>query len=37
VQALSAEAREHLESEGALATASSLSIDATGVVIRPST
>lgn len=34
VQELSAEAREHLASEGALATASSLSIDATSVVVR---
>lgn len=34
VQALSPEAREHLESEGALATASSLSIDATSVIVR---
>jgi len=34
VQALSPEAREHLASEGALATASSLSIDATSVIVR---
>ncbi|AKF05796.1 DUF4920 domain-containing protein [Sandaracinus amylolyticus] len=34
VQALSPDMRAHLESEGALATASSLSIDATGVVVR---
>jgi hypothetical protein len=34
VQELSPEAREHLASEGALATASSLSIDATSVVVR---
>jgi hypothetical protein len=32
--ALSPEARAHLESEGAVATASSLSIEATGVVVR---
>lgn len=34
VQPLSPEARAHLESEGAVATASSLSIDATSVVVR---
>lgn len=34
VQELSADARAHLESEGALATASALSIDATGVIVR---
>ena len=34
VQALTEDVRRHLESEGALATASTLSIDATSVVIR---
>ena len=34
VQALDEGTRAHLESEGALATASSLSIDATGVIVR---
>jgi hypothetical protein len=33
VQELSPEARAHLEAEGAVATASALSIHATGVVI----
>ena len=34
LRTLSPEARAHLEGEGAVATASSLSIDATGVVVR---
>lgn len=34
LRTLSPEARAHLEGEGAMATASALSIDATGVVIR---
>jgi len=34
LRTLSPEARAHLEGEGALATASTLSIDATGVVVR---
>lgn len=34
LQELSPDARAHLESEGAIATASTLSIDATGVIVR---